>query len=94
MRMKTGSFSLLGVALLIASLTLAGSIHAAEDTPGAAASEPAAADAAAEDADEESPAAAPSAETLKERKLGDAFRRFQPSEEISADNAVPFPVDI
>ena len=25
---------------------------------------------------------------------GDAFENFRPSEEISADNAVPFPVDI
>ncbi len=33
-------------------------------------------------------------ENLKNRELGDAFRSFQPSEEISADNAVPFPVDI
>lgn len=36
----------------------------------------------------------PQAENLKNRKLGTAFRRFRPSEEISADNAVPFPVDI
>ncbi len=33
-------------------------------------------------------------ESLKNRALGDAFRSFEPSEEISADNAVPFPVDI
>ena len=37
---------------------------------------------------------APEADRLKERDLGDAFRRFVPSEAISADNAVPFPVDI
>ena len=36
----------------------------------------------------------PQAENLKNRELGTAFRRFRPSEEISADNAVPFPVDI
>ena len=36
----------------------------------------------------------PEAERLKKRDLGDAFRRFVPSEAISADNAVPFPVDI
>ena len=36
----------------------------------------------------------PKAENLKNRDLGAAFRSFQPSEEISADNAVPFPVDI
>ena len=37
---------------------------------------------------------APEADRLKKRDLGDAFRRFVPSEAISADNAVPFPVDI
>ncbi|MFT7218894.1 MAG: hypothetical protein ACI8Z1_000507 [Candidatus Azotimanducaceae bacterium] len=26
--------------------------------------------------------------------IGDAFKNFRPSEEISADNPVPFPVDI
>jgi len=36
----------------------------------------------------------PQAENLKNRNLGAAFRSFRPSEEISADNAVPFPVDI
>lgn len=36
----------------------------------------------------------PEADNLKNRDLGAAFRSFRPSEEISADNAVPFPVDI
>lgn len=27
-------------------------------------------------------------------RIGDAFKNFRPSEEISADNPVPFPVDI
>ena len=36
----------------------------------------------------------PQAENLKNRDLGAAFESFQPSEEISADNAVPFPIDI
>ena len=36
----------------------------------------------------------PKADRLKKQDLGDAFRRFVPSEAISADNAVPFPVDI
>lgn len=31
---------------------------------------------------------------IKKRKLSTAFEQFQPSESISADNAVPFPVDI
>ena len=35
-----------------------------------------------------------SAGTLRERKLSEAFEKFVPSETISADNAVPFPVDI
>ena len=43
-------------------------------------------------ASEETPA--PQAGNLRNRELGDAFRNFQPSEEISADNAVSFPVDI
>ena len=37
---------------------------------------------------------APAAANLRNRKLGDAFKNFRPSEEISADNAVAFPVDI
>jgi len=45
-----------------------------------------------ETASEEAPA--PQAGNLRNRELGDAFRNFQPSEEISADNAVSFPVDI
>lgn len=31
---------------------------------------------------------------LKDRKLSEVFEQFVPSESISADNAVPFPVDI
>ena len=31
---------------------------------------------------------------LKDRKLSDIFEQFVPSETISADNAVPFPIDI
>ena len=38
--------------------------------------------------------ATPLAENLKSRNLGAAFKSFEPSEEISADNAVPYPVDI
>jgi hypothetical protein len=41
-----------------------------------------------------SSAPVPEADRLKQRELGDAFRRFVPSEAISSDNAVPFPVDI
>ena len=44
------------------------------------------------DGDEEE--SAPAAENRRNRKLGDAFKNFRPSEEISADNAVAFPVDI
>ena len=36
----------------------------------------------------------PSADNLRTPDLGDALKNFRPSEEISADNAVPFPVDI
>lgn len=31
---------------------------------------------------------------MREGNLSDAFKNFKPSEEISADNAVSFPVDI
>ena len=36
----------------------------------------------------------PAPEQLRNRELGDAFRNFRPSEEITADNAVSFPIDI
>ena len=36
----------------------------------------------------------PNAAQLKTRGLGAAFEKFNPSEAISADNAVPFPIDI
>ncbi len=36
----------------------------------------------------------PAAQQLTGRELGESFRNFRPSEEISADNAVPFPIDI
>ena len=40
------------------------------------------------------PRPAPNAAQLKSRGLGAAFEKFNPSEAISADNAVPFPIDI
>jgi hypothetical protein len=42
----------------------------------------------------QSEAPAPQAERLKSRSLGLGFEKFNPSEAISADNAVPFPIDI
>ena len=36
----------------------------------------------------------PQAGDLTEKTLGESFRNFVPSELISSDNAVPFPVDI
>ncbi|MCY4531414.1 MAG: hypothetical protein OXC84_03650 [Gammaproteobacteria bacterium] len=42
---------------------------------------------------EESPQV-PDSSRLKRRELGTSLDRFIPSEEISTDNAVPFPVDI
>lgn len=36
----------------------------------------------------------PEPEKLRKKELGEAFKQFKPSEEISADNAVPFPTDI
>ena len=44
--------------------------------------------------DAKAPRPAPNAAQLKTRGLGAAFEKFNPSEAISADNAVPFPVDI
>ncbi|MGB0692224.1 MAG: hypothetical protein ACPGPD_05905 [Pseudomonadales bacterium] len=45
-------------------------------------------------AEEKATGSLPEAGQLRQRDLGDAFRNFKPSEEISADNAVSFPVDI
>lgn len=45
-------------------------------------------------AEEKATDSLPEASQLRQRDLGDAFRNFKPSEEISADNAVSFPVDI
>lgn len=42
----------------------------------------------------EETAIAPPSSNLRSRDFGDAFKNFRPSEEISADNAVTFPVDI
>lgn len=39
-------------------------------------------------------ASMPQPERLKSKSLGLGFEKFNPSEAISADNAVPFPVDI
>lgn len=63
-------------------------------------SDPPIADEVTEEASEETAAKneasapVPSADNLRARDLGDALQNFRPSEEISADNAVPFPVDI
>lgn len=46
------------------------------------------------DSEEEATSSLPAAEQLRQRQLSDAFKNFKPSEEISADNAVSFPVDI
>tara|TARA_B100001105_G_scaffold237804_1_gene214476 strand:+ start:350 stop:679 length:330 start_codon:yes stop_codon:yes gene_type:complete len=43
---------------------------------------------------EQSSKPVPQGGNLRTRDIGDAFKNFQPSEEISADNAVTFPVDI
>lgn len=45
-------------------------------------------------AETESGAATGSLRSLRSKEISEAFRDFQPSEEISADNAVKFPVDI
>ena len=51
-----------------------------------------------DDSDSQSAAAKPTdtlgGSGLKNRQLGDIFEQFVPTETISADNAVPFPVDI
>lgn len=44
--------------------------------------------------DAKAPRPEPNAAQLKTRGLGAAFEKFNPSEAISADNAVPFPIDI
>jgi hypothetical protein len=52
------------------------------------------ADVSEEQTSQQSSKPAPQGDNLRSRDIGDAFKNFQPSEEISADNAVPFPVDI
>ena len=52
------------------------------------------ADVSKEQTFEHSSKPAPQGGNLRARDIGDAFKNFQPSEEISADNAVTFPVDI
>ena len=47
-----------------------------------------------EQSSEQSSKPVPQGGNLRTRDIGDAFKNFQPSEEISADNAVTFPVDI
>lgn len=47
-----------------------------------------------EQTSEQSAKPTPQSGNLRARDIGDAFKNFQPSEEISADNAVTFPVDI
>ncbi|MDA0978613.1 MAG: hypothetical protein O3B72_08650 [Proteobacteria bacterium] len=46
------------------------------------------------EAETQSGAATGSLRSLRSKEISEAFRDFQPSEEISADNAVKFPVDI
>ena len=65
--------------------------EAGTDQPG---SEPAAADRTSGTPADAAAGSLPEASQLLQRALGDAFRNFKPSEEISADNAVSFPVDI
>ncbi len=65
-------------------------LHAQEQEEAPTPSTTEATEATAEEEAEPSPEAG----NLRARELGDAFRNFQPSEEISADNAVSFPVDI
>ena len=65
-------------------------LHAQEQEAAPTPSTTEATEATAEETAEPSPEAG----NLRARELGDAFRNFQPSEEISADNAVSFPVDI
>ncbi len=43
---------------------------------------------------EVTPAPGPETDRLRNRNLGKALEQFTPSEAISADNAVPFPIDI
>ena len=52
------------------------------------------ADVSEEQTSENSTEPSPQGGNLRARDIGDAFKNFQPSEEISADNAVTFPVDI
>jgi hypothetical protein len=78
------------------SLELSREIESSEVEPGNDDTEPngRAVEEPTQQTEEGSLAKTPQAENLKNRDLGAAFRTFRPSEEISADNAVPYPVDI
>ena len=79
----------LSLTLLYLSTMACGALYAAEpeeEEQDSAADEP------VETVEESSQV--PDSSRLKRRELGATLDRFIPSEEISTDNAVPFPVDI
>ena len=83
------SLTLLFLTLLFLTTVACGALYAAEpgeEEQDSATDEPV-------EAVEES-AQEPDSSRLKRRELGTSLDRFIPSEEISTDNAVPFPVDI
>ena len=103
--MKTPIFKAVLTSAILITLLLTGfSLHAAESepsaelpAPGNASTKPQVSTTVEQNKKpDEQPLTPtpPQSENLKNRELGAAFRRFRPSEEISADNAVPFPVDI
>ncbi len=77
--------------IMVLLLILPGSVYPA-DEPTLGESERT--DQAETEQEEPEASASPAADNLKSTDLGEAFRNFRPSEEISADNAVSFPVDI
>ncbi len=77
--------------LLSLILALSATVGAAPEDLDSTPTEAAKADSAQQESEETS---SPEPNRPKERDLAEALRTFTPSEAISADNAVPFPVDI
>ena len=92
---------LLCTLLPLSSLMVEAAEHGTAQGPTATATPPTTGDPSPPSAQMEQPQSgaktpppAPNAAQLKSRGLGAAFEKFNPSEAISADNAVPFPIDI
>ena len=90
-------YTLLPLSSLIVEAAEQGTVQGPTATPAPATAgdpSPRSAEMEQPQSDAKAPRPAPNAAQLKTRGLGAAFEKFNPSEAISADNAVPFPIDI